>query len=512
MSRCGARCSGKRPCSPSWTPSAPWRSCSCWCCRSCSSCEGRSTLAPPAPCISGRPRLTHFNRAVTKLQHLSRYHAEIFVNFRLGGCAMKAVLIRWCLVLAVCSCGFLRLQAQAGDAAAVTGTVLDVAGKAIPNAAVSVRNESTGAARMAMSSSDGKYSVTGLPVGTYSIEVSAPSFATSRRAGVKLPAGETETAAMTLNVGELSQTVTVEGTVSVAAEMAPSQSTLEARSAKSEISPDFVQNFASPVADYTELLNMAPGTFSVNPNGVGLGDSKTYFRGFADGQYTMLVDGIPFNDTNSPTHHSWAFFPSQFIAGIDFDRSPGSAASIGPTNFGGTVDLLSRSVAYTPDIRATASYGSFNTRMLALDIDSGQFGPGKKSSLTVNLHQMLSDGYQTYNYQKRVAGFIKYQYRLNDRTTFTLFSGLVDLWTNTPNLKGPSRAQIAEFGDNYLLSGDPSQPNYYGYNFYHVQTDFSYMGVTRTLGHVWKLNTKVNPYRTGTSRTTTTLPSGRTAC
>jgi iron complex outermembrane receptor protein len=99
--------------------------------------------------------------------------------------------------------------------------------------------------------------------------------------------------------------------------------------------------------------------------------------------------------------------------------------------------------------------------MLALDLDSGQFGgKSKKSSFVINLHQMLSDGYQTYNYQKRVAGFMKYQYRLSDRTTFTLFSGLVDLWTNTPNLKGPSRAQVAQFGDNYLLSGDPSQPNY----------------------------------------------------
>jgi iron complex outermembrane receptor protein len=408
---------------------------------------------------------------------------------------MKADLSRWSRVLAVCLCGLMRLQAQTGDAATVTGVVLDVAGKGIPNAAVSVRNEATGAARQTVSAMDGKFSVGGLPVGAYSIEVSAPSFAASRRTGVKLPAGETVTAAMTLNVGELSQTVTVEGTVSLAAEMAPSQSTLEARSAKSEISPEYVQNFASPVADYTELLNNAPGTFSVNPNGVGLGDGKTYFRGFKDGQYTMQADGIPFNDTNDPTHHSWAFFPSQFIAGVDFDRSPGSAASVGPTNFGGTINLLSRSVAYTPDIRATASYGSFNTRMLALDIDSGQFGPDKKSSLTINLHQLLSDGYQTYNYQKRVAGFIKYQYRLNNRTTFTVFSGLVDLWTNTPNLKGPSRAQVAEFGDNYLLSGDPSQPNYYGYNFYHVQTDFSYIGVNSDLGHGWKLDNKVYTYR-----------------
>jgi iron complex outermembrane receptor protein len=274
---------------------------------------------------------------------------------------MKLVVSRWTRVFAVCLCGLVRLQAQTGDSATVNGTVVDVSGKAIPTAAVSARNEATGAARQVTSGSDGKFSVTGLPVGTYSIEVSAPSFASSRRTGVKLAAGGNDDVSIALNIGELSQTVTVEGTVSVAAEMAPSQSTLDARSAKSEISPEFVQNFASPVADYTELLNMAPGTFSVNPNGVGLGDSKTYFRGFKDGQYTMQADGIPFNDTNDPTHHSWAFFPSQFIAGVDFDRSPGSAASIGPTNFGGTIDLLSRSVAYTPDIRATASYGSFNT-------------------------------------------------------------------------------------------------------------------------------------------------------
>ena len=126
-----------------------------------------------------------------------------------------------------------------------------------------------------------------------------------------------------------------------------------------------------------------------------------------------------------------------------------------------TTTFISRSVPSAMNIRATSSYGSFNTRMLALDFDSGQFGgANKKSTLVINLHQMLSDGYQTFNYQKRVAGFLKYQYRLSDRTTFTVFGGLVDLWTNTPNTKGPTRAQVAQFGDNYLLSDDPSQPNY----------------------------------------------------
>ena len=400
---------------------------------------------------------------------------------------------RSCALLAGALLAAASLPAQ--QTGSLNGSVLDVAGKAIANAAVSIRNAPSGTLKMVATDGEGKFSVSGLPEGVYTVEASAPSFTTSRRSGIKVAAAGSESVTLSLNVGELSQSITVEGTVSVAAETSPSQNTLDARSARSEISPEYIQNFASPVADYTELLNNAPGTFSVNPNGVGLGDSKTYFRGFKDGQYTMAVDGIPFNDTNDPTHHSWAFFPSQFIAGVDFNRSPGSAASVGPTNFGGSVNLLSRSVAYTPDIRATASYGSFNTRMLALDIDSGQFGPGGKSTLTINLHQMLSDGYQTYNYQKRVAGFIKYQYRINSRTTFTLFSGLVDLWTNTPNLKGPSRAQIAQFGDNYLLSGDPAQPNYYGYNFYHVQTDFSYLGLTSDLGHGWKLDNKIYTYR-----------------
>jgi iron complex outermembrane receptor protein len=389
--------------------------------------------------------------------------------------------------------GSALLQAQ--STGSLTGAVSDVTAKPIPGAIVSVKNEAGGTPRQGASGDDGTYSFSGLTEGSYTVEASAPSFSSSRRTGVKLTAGGTANVSMSLNVGELAQSITVEGAVAAAAELAPSQGTLEARSARSEISPEFIQNFASPIADYSELLNQAPGTFTVNPNGVGLGDGKVYFRGFKDGQYTMQADGIPFNDTNDPTHHSWAFFPSQFIAGVDFDRSPGTASSIGPTNFGGTVNLLSRSIAYNPSIRATGSYGSFNTRMLALDADSGQFGPGKKHSLTMDIHQMLSDGYQTFNYQKRVAGFLKYQYRITEKTTLTVFGGLVDLWTNTPNLKGPTRAQVEQFGDNYLLSDDPAKPNYYGYNFYHVQTDFEYVGLTTDLGHGWKLDNKLYTYR-----------------
>src|SRR5205823_12971224 len=138
-----------------------------------------------------------------------------------------------------------------------------------------------------------------------------------------------------------------------------------------------------PVADYTEVVQIAPGTFSFSPNGAGLGDSKTFFRGFKDGDYTMTFDGIPFEDTNSPTHRSWAFFPGQFIGQTVFDRSPGSASTIGPTNFGGSINMMSNQLKADQNLRVTSSYGSWNTQLYEVRFDSGRFGPAGKSNFMV---------------------------------------------------------------------------------------------------------------------------------
>ncbi len=223
----------------------------------------------------------------------------------------------------------------------ITGTVLDQAGKAIASAEVDVRNESTGTSKTTTTDTEGKFGVRDLAVGTYSVRVAVPGFALATRSGGQLAAGATLDIPITMSVEALSTSITVNEIISMAAATAPSGNTLESLTPKTEVSTDFIQNFMSPIADYSEYINYAPGTFSYNPNGIGLGQGKTFFRGFPDGDYTMTFDGIPFEDTNSPTHHSWANFPSGWTSAVDFDRSPGLSSNFGPTNFGGSINMKS---------------------------------------------------------------------------------------------------------------------------------------------------------------------------
>ncbi len=424
--------------------------------------------------------------------------------------SMFAVVV--CLAVVSAVPVALRAQADTSGTATITGTVLDPSGNTIQQAAVAVKNEASGSVRSATTGSDGRFAISNLPAGVYSVDVAAAGFSVDSRTGVKLASGASVTLPISMQVASVSQTVTVEAAVTLAVEAAPSQSSLAAKSAESVISSTYIRNFISPTGDYSDVLQMSPGTFSVSPNGPGLGDTKTFFRGFKDGFYNMTFDGIPFNDTNDPTHHSWVWFPTPFIGSTVFDRSPGDATSIGPSNSGGSINLLSREATVDQDIQATFSYGSFNTRMLSLDYDSGLFGgPNKKSSLLLNAHNLRSDGYQTYNYQERWAGTAKYQYRFSEKTVLTAFTGVVDLASNTPNVKGPTRAQVAQFGDNYLLNNNPNDPLYYKFNFYQIPTDFEYVGLHSDLGRGWSLDDKAysnryynhQQYNNGASVTTT---------
>ncbi len=137
-----------------------------------------------------------------------------------------------------------------------------------------------------------------------------------------LAAGQKLQVNLTMKISAVLEEVTVNaGVDSVAVQTAPSGAFLEARSAQSLVSNTYIENFTSPVADYGEIVQIVPGAFTTSST-ARIGQSKTYFRGFPDGDYNIDFDGIPFYDTNTPTHHSWSFFPVEWIGGVDFDRGP----------------------------------------------------------------------------------------------------------------------------------------------------------------------------------------------
>ncbi|MGC1461695.1 MAG: TonB-dependent receptor [Terracidiphilus sp.] len=394
----------------------------------------------------------------------------------------------------------------------INGTILDVEGKGIANAQVRVKNEATGAESVAVTDGSGHYSIASVPAGKYTVNASANGFADNTKTGVEAVEGQTELVGLSLRISSVTTQVTVNaGIDSIAAQTAPSGGFVEERSAQSLISNSYVQNFVSPIADYGEIVQIVPGTFTLSSDGVGLGQSKTYFRGFPDGDFDIDFDGIPFYDTNSPTHHSWAFFPSQWIGGVDFDRSPGSASTTGPTPFGGSIHLLSKPLTNDQDGRVTFSYGTWNTKLYDGAFNSGSFGwfgGPKKSNLFIDVHHMSSDGYQTFNYNTRDAGSLLYQYQFSPKTVLTGFSGVIQLRANTYGLN-PTRCQTMGAGTwgctgansafvgagiRFMMTNNSDPVNWldYQYNHYLVPTDFEYVGLKTEFGHGWYM--EIKPY------------------
>jgi iron complex outermembrane receptor protein len=279
-----------------------------------------------------------------------------------------------------------------------------------------------------------------------------------------------------------------------AAKVAVSQGSLDARSAQSIVSDDYVRNFTSPVGDFSQVFLITPGAFSFSPNGVGMGNAATTVRGLTDSQYLITYDGIPFNDTNGVSHHSYVFFPDMAIGGAVVDRSPGTAATIGQATFGGSLGLQSRNLDPNQRTSITGSYGSWDTRLAVVEEETGQFGPDGRSNLLVNAQQMNSDGYQTYNHQDRQALSAKYQFIVSPDTVLTLVESYLNVRNNQLDAGAPTRAQIAQYGDNYLNSDNPTLSNYFGYNLYHVMTNFQYIGIASNLGGGWKLDDKLYNY------------------
>ncbi|GAB4409228.1 MAG: hypothetical protein OHK0021_19330 [Bryobacter sp.] len=90
------------------------------------------------------------------------------------------------------------------------GTVKDTTGAVIPDVVVTVSNESQGYTRRALAGADGVYQFPQIAPGTYVVKAEKPGFATVLQNNVTLLVSTPASLDLTLEVGNVSQTIAVE--------------------------------------------------------------------------------------------------------------------------------------------------------------------------------------------------------------------------------------------------------------------------------------------------------------
>src|SRR5690349_7807090 len=99
-------------------------------------------------------------------------------------------------------------QSQA-NAADLQGTVKDATGAVVPNATVTARNPAKNITRDATTNDQGLYRIVAVPPGDYEVTVEAPNFKRAVLTRVTFTVGQTAKVDVTLEPGQLSESVTI---------------------------------------------------------------------------------------------------------------------------------------------------------------------------------------------------------------------------------------------------------------------------------------------------------------
>jgi len=262
-------------------------------------------------------------------------------------------------------------------------------------------------------------------------------------------------------------------TATKANEIAPVTASLAATQPQSIVSRSFIEDSLPATADFNQIALIAPSVSNFGGvNGAGLSESKVQIRGFQDGEYNITYDGVPFGDTNDPTHHSNTFFPSNTIETLVVDRGPGNASQLGQATFGGNMNLFSRATRAQPSAELKGQFGTWNTWLGRALLQSGQVDKLGGSEFLLSAQHVSSDGARSFSPFRADNIFGKALIPLGTSAKLTVVATYNDNRFNQPDKDGATLAQVAAYGKNFSLNNDPASQTYWGYNHTHKTTDF----------------------------------------
>jgi outer membrane receptor protein involved in Fe transport len=242
------------------------------------------------------------------------------------------ILVSFTLLLSAAA-----LQAQV-TTATVYGVVRDATGAVMPGASVTATNQGTNLSRETISDERGEFALPALPTGRYALKIELQGFKTYTNQGLDLAAGQTVRQTYVLEIGQLSENITV-------AESAP---LVETTSAVQQESIGILEVSQLPVArrNLVNLLTLAPG---VTENSTGIaGGGNIRLNGVAEGGTAITVDGTD-AVSNSETRGTGTYGGQNQISvmSIEAIAEVQIVKGILPAEYGGAaggqVNMLSRS-------------------------------------------------------------------------------------------------------------------------------------------------------------------------
>ena len=207
----------------------------------------------------------------------------------------------YAIALLVFCCAVAFAQTPTGSLA---GTVIDANGAVVAGASVLVKNETTGQEFSAETAENGTFNVPALSSGTYSVTITANGFKKAIAQRVKVAVGTPSSVNLTLEVGEVNDTVTV---TAVGGDLLQTQSA----TVGTTITGRQITEIPFTSRDALDLVTLLPGTSTVGR------PRQSSVNGLPKGALSISIDGVDVQDNLLKSSDGFFTFIRPRIDAID---------------------------------------------------------------------------------------------------------------------------------------------------------------------------------------------------
>ncbi len=169
----------------------------------------------------------------------------------------------------------------------ITGTVVDSSGGILASTTVTIVNDQTKLSRTQVTSATGSYDFVNLPIGAYTLTFSHDGFETQKIPSIVVQADRTATLNVSMKVGQVGTTVTVEASPLMNAVDTTNGYILE---------KDQIETVPLPTGSFTGIAILSPGVNAELSSGTGvnsgLGNQPIWANGQRDTSNTFLLNGV----------------------------------------------------------------------------------------------------------------------------------------------------------------------------------------------------------------------------